>query len=102
MTLSPTQLAAPDRYVTFLDIDFEGNMTRVLGHLRRHIGEGAAQNPFWVRFEHRLAAIEAGEGAITDKLLLLHSHVYYMVELFEDADDDQALIDLKILEEQCF
>jgi N(2)-fixation sustaining protein CowN len=94
--------AAPDRYVSFVNIDFEGNMARVLAHLRRHIDNPETGNAFWDRFMTRLAAIEAGENAITDKLLLLHSHVYYMVELFEAQDDETALQDLKRLEEQCF
>ncbi|MCW2317802.1 hypothetical protein SAMN06265338_101893 [Rhodoblastus acidophilus] len=94
--------AQPDRYVSFLDIDFEGNMARVLDHLRRYIDNPETGNAFWDRFKGRLAAIEAGENSITDKLLLLHSHVYYMVELFEDHDDEQALKDLKKLEEECF
>ena len=94
--------AQPDRYVSFLDIDFEGNMARVLTHLRRYIDHPETGNAFWDRFKSRLAAIEAGKNSITDKLLLLHSHVYYMVELFEDHDDEQALRDLKTLEEECF
>jgi hypothetical protein len=94
--------AQPDRYVSFLDIDFEGNMARVLTHLRRYIDNPETGNAFWDRFKSRLAAIEAGENSITDKLLLLHSHVYYMVDLFEDHDDEQALKDLKTLEEECF
>jgi hypothetical protein len=94
--------AAPDRYVTFLDIDFEGNMTRVLDHLRRYIDNPETGNAFWDRFKQRLANIEAGKNSITDKLLLLHSHCYYMVELFEEHDDEQALKDLKTLEEECF
>ncbi len=95
-------VAAPDRYVTFLDIDFEGNMARVLEHLRRYTDNPETGNAFWDRFKQRLANIEAGKNSITDKLLLLHSHCYYMVELFEDHDDEQALKDLKILEEECF
>ena len=101
--LAMTETAkTPDRYVTFVNIDFEGNMATVLGHLRRYISNPATSNAFWERFEQRLARIESDAGGITDKLLLLHSHVYYMVELFEDHDDEQALKDLKTLEEQCF
>jgi hypothetical protein len=95
-------VAAPDRYVTFLDIDFDGNMARVMVHLRRYIDNPETGNAFWDRFKQRLANIEAGKNSITDKLLLLHSHCYYMVDLFEDHDDEQALKDLKTLEEECF
>jgi hypothetical protein len=93
---------APDRYKSFVDIDFEGNMALVLGHLRRYIADPGASNPFWDRFQQRLEQVERGSGAISDKLLLLHSHVYYMVELFEDHDDEIALRELKKLEEECF
>lgn len=98
----PFELDEPDRYLTFQGIDFEGNMRRVLAHLFRYICDPAHANPFWDRFRTRLAAAEAGQAAICDKLLLLHSHVYYMVELFEDQDDEAALTALKKLEEECF
>lgn len=108
----PFERDEPDRYLTFQGIDFEGNMKRVLAHLSRYIDDPAHANAFWDRFRARLAAAEAGQGAagaagprgaaICDKLLLLHAHTYYMVELFEAHDDAAALADLKTLEEQCF
>ncbi|WP_072369358.1 N(2)-fixation sustaining protein CowN [Hyphomicrobium sp. NDB2Meth4] len=94
--------AQPDRYLTFRGIDFEGNMRAVLGHLRRYIDDPAHANPFWDRFLQRLTSAETGGSAIYDKLLLLHSHTYYMAELFEDHDDDAAITALKKLEEECF
>jgi hypothetical protein len=113
MTSSPTSLLAtaddsaalestPDRYISFRGIDFEGNMAVVLGHLRRYIDSPAHANALWDRFTQRLAQAETGANVITDKLLLLHSHVYYMVELFEDHDDTEALAALLKLEEECF
>lgn len=98
----PSNLDNPDRYVTFRGIDFEGNMSRVLSHLFRYIDDPAHGNAFWARFKARLAAADREGAAICDKLLLLHSHVYYMVDLFEEQDDEVALADLKTLEEECF
>lgn len=98
----PFEVDEPDRYLTFRGIDFEGNMKVVLGHLFRYLDDPACTNAFWERFRQRLAAVESGGAAICDKLLLLHAHVYYMVELFEDHDDEAALADLKKLEEECF
>lgn len=91
-----------DRYVSFRGIDFECNMQAVLGHLARYMAGPAAGNPFWLRFMSRLEAAEQGATAIADKLLLLHSHVYYFVELFEEHDDAAALADLHKLERECF
>ncbi|MFG1430768.1 N(2)-fixation sustaining protein CowN [Xanthobacter sp. V2C-8] len=98
----PSDLDSPDRYVTFRGIDFEGNMARVLAHLFRYIDDPAHGNAFWARFKARLAATGEGGSAICDKLLLLHAHTYYMVDLFEDHDDEEALADLRKLEEECF
>ncbi|WP_041794272.1 N(2)-fixation sustaining protein CowN [Pararhodospirillum photometricum] len=94
--------AVPERYISFRGIDFDGNMKAVLDHLRPYIDDPANSNLFWERFKKRLADAESSETPVADKLLLLHSHVYYMVELFEDHDDDTALAALKKLEEECF
>ena len=91
-----------DRYVSFADIDFEGNMAEVLNHLRRYIDDPAKTNAFWEKFKQRLAKAEADSLPVSDKLLLLHSHVYFMVELFEDHDDVAALAALSKLEQECF
>ena len=98
----PDGSSARGRYVSFLDIDFEGNIAAVLGHFRRYIDDPAGGNAFWDRFKQRLQQCDAGESGMADKLLLLHSHVYYMVELFEEHDDAEALNALKKLEEECF
>lgn len=91
-----------DRYVTFEGIDFEGNMEAVLVHLRRYIDDPAFANPFWDRFRERLAGAAEAERPVADRLLLMHAHVYYMAELFEDNDDAAALAALRRLEEECF
>lgn len=101
-TTNAPESAMADRYVTFAGIDFDGNMTRVLTHLDRYIRDPAWGNAFWDRFSQRLDAARGSETPVADQLLLMHSHVYYMVELFEDADDAQALADLQKLERECF
>lgn len=99
---SVTARDSNDRYVSFSGIDFDGNMKVVLDHLFRYIDDPAKTNPFWERFKERLAKAKDDAIPMQDQLLLLHSHVYYMVELFEDNDDEAALRDLKKLEEECF
>ena len=94
--------ACADRYVSFQNIDFEGNMQAVLGHLHRYIDNPKTGNAFWDRFKQRLIEAEKGQNQRTDKLLLMHAHVYYMVELFEEQDDHEALDALRKLEEECF
>ncbi|GAA0555032.1 hypothetical protein FHS83_001814 [Rhizomicrobium palustre] len=91
-----------DRYVSFAKIDFEANMAAVLNHLRRYIDDPAHSNAFWDRFKERLAKAEADAVPVADKLLLLHAHTYYMVELFEEHKDADALAALIKLEDECF
>lgn len=98
--VAPTEVG--DRYVSFKTIDFEGNMAAVLGHLRRHIDDPAKTNALWERFKERLAEAESGENVRADKLLLLHSHVYFMVDFFEEHEDEEALAALRKLEVECF
>ena len=90
------------RYTSFASIDFEANMATVLGHLRRYIDDPARTNAFWERFKQRLAKAEGDRLPVADKLLLMHSHVYYMVDLFEEHEDEEALAALRKLEEECF
>jgi len=97
-----TSAAERDRYVTFRGIDFDGNMAAVMEHLNRYIDNPETGNAFWDRFKERLAEAGASATPRADQLLLLHSHVYYMQELFEDHDDEDALAALKVLEEECF
>lgn len=100
--MPPSDQTATDRYVTFQGIDFEGNMEAVLAHLRRYIDDPAFSNAFWERFRERLATADKAERPMADRLLLMHAHVYYMAELFEDNDDDEAIVALRRLEEECF
>lgn len=96
-------MADPEtRYTSFNKIDFAGNMGSVLAHLRRYIDDPALSNAFWERFKQRLAKADADEVPVADKLLLLHSHTYFMVELFEEHGDEDALTALRKLEEECF
>lgn len=91
-----------DRYVSFGAIDFDGNMRAVLGHLFRYIDDPAFANPFWDRFKQRLAKAEADSLPVADRLLLLHAHTYYMLELFEEQEDAAAIAALTKLEKECF
>ncbi|MBF0332724.1 MAG: N(2)-fixation sustaining protein CowN [Alphaproteobacteria bacterium] len=98
MTTAPV----PERYVSFANIDFDGNMGEVLRHLRRYLGDPAHRNPLWERFERRMEKAVADSLPVADRLLLLHAHVYYMDELFEEHDDEAALAALRKLEYECF
>lgn len=90
----------PDRYVTFKGIDGDGNASRLVAMLRRHIDDPAKSNPFWEKFKDKLA--EANGGRVLDELLLVHSYINNISELFEEHDDHEALALLRQVEtESC-
>lgn len=90
--------AAVDRYVSFKGIDYDGNVRRVLDHLERY----RRRDP-----QHRLLDYLARQRSLTsgarrDDLLLLHSLVNPIRDLFEAGSDQPALADLDRLEQECF
>jgi len=82
-----------DRYVTFKGIDGEGNSRRLLELLAPYIDDPATSNPFWEKFKAGLnqATVASSGGNRRDELLLVHSYINNMRELFEAHDDREAL-----------
>jgi len=83
-----------DRYVTFKGIDGEGNSRRLLELLAPYIDDPATGNPFWDKFKaglNRVNSAESGCGNRRDELLLVHSYINNIRELFEAHDDQEAL-----------
>jgi len=92
-----------DRYVTFKGIDGEGNSRRLLELLRGYIDDPATSNPFWEKFRaglDRAASLPSGCGNRRDELLLVHSYINNIRELFEAHDDREALDLLQQVEEE--
>lgn len=61
-----------------------------------------ADNPFWVQFQQKAEAAKKGEGPAADVLFLLHSNIFYLWDLLEDAEDDHGVALLHSLEQECF
>lgn len=83
-----------DRYVTFKGIDGDGNSRRLMELLAPYIDDPATSNPFWEKFKANLSvaiAAESGCGNRRDELLLVHSYINNIRELFEAHDDQEAL-----------
>ena len=99
MSAAEDSLAADfvDRYRSFKGIDFDGQASRMLERIDSHTRE--ANDLFWTYFNQRR---HATEGARCDDLLLLASFVNQIRELFEERDDQTALVWLDQLENECF
>ena len=88
----------PDRYVSFKEIDCDGNARRVMELIDNHLRIDGRMTPFWDYFQKKRAG---GSGPKPDDLFLIHCHINQVRELFETWRDDAALRQLDILEEEC-
>jgi len=87
-----------DRYVSFAGIDCMGQASRVMECIERHHAIPSHNNAFWDYFFRK----RTGEGGPKhDDLLLVHSHLNQIRELFEEWDDQEALKLLDRIEDEC-
>ena len=54
--------AAPDRYITFKDIDCDGNARRIMDCIAHHIALPERNNAFWEYFMKNAKAAPAPPG----------------------------------------
>jgi len=93
-----------DRYVSYKDIDCEGNSRHLMELLRRHIDDPAKSNPFWEKFKEKLARVgqpSVPGGSCHDELFLIHTYINNLYEIFEEYNDQPALELLEQIENEC-
>lgn len=93
----PCRKNNPDRYVSFSDIDCDGNARRIMEFIERNIASGHG-NDFWNYF---MGKRQPKSGPAPDDLFLVHCHINQIREFFEDCNDDAALELLMQVEEEC-
>jgi hypothetical protein len=87
-----------DHYTSFEGIDCNGNARRIMEMIDRHLAIPGRSNVFWEYFAKK----RAGKlGLKQDDLLLIHSSIQQVRELFETWDDAEALRLLDQLENEC-
>jgi hypothetical protein len=87
-----------DRYLSFDDIDCDGNARLVMAHVDRLTAQPGRNNAFWEYFMKKRAG---GSGPKPDDLFLIHSNINQIRELFESCADEAAMTLLVKLEEEC-
>ncbi|MBB2983972.1 MULTISPECIES: N(2)-fixation sustaining protein CowN [Paraburkholderia] len=92
-----TSSASADRYRTFKGIDFDGQTRRMMERIEQHTL--SSDDPFWAYFHGRRRATN---GPRHDDLLLLASFVNQIRELFESHNDEEGLLWLDQIENECF
>ncbi len=87
-----------DRYISFQGIDCAGNASRIMEFVDRHLAIPGRGNVFWDYFAKQRSG---GSGTKPDDLLLIHSNINQVRELFETWEDEEAMKLLDLLEEEC-
>jgi len=87
-----------DRYVSFLGLDCDGRARSVMACIDRLLADPARENKFWIYFQKKR---NPPSGPQPDDLLLIHSSINQVRELFEACSDAEALALLDDLEETC-
>jgi hypothetical protein len=91
-----------DRYVSFKNIDCEGNSKKLMEMLKKHIDDPAKSNAFWEKFKERLATVgQVIADRKIDELFLIHNYINNLYEIFEEYDDTEALELLDRIEQEC-
>ena len=87
-----------DRYISFVGLDCNGRARRVMACLDEVLDRLGGGGPFWDYFQKKR---HPPSGPQPDDLLLLHTHLNQVRELFEAHADAQALALLDDLEHTC-
>lgn len=88
----------PDRYVSFIGIDCDGNAARVMALIEHYAATDTHASAFWDYF---LAKRQPKSGPKPDDLFLIHTNINQIYDLFEAAEDEEALARLSWLEVNC-
>ncbi len=93
-----------DRYVTYRNIDCEGNSKKIMSMLLSYIDDPDKTNAFWEKFREKLALVgkpKENNGRNIDELFLIHTYINNLYELFEEFEDAEALALLDQIEREC-
>lgn len=93
-----------DRYVTYSNIDCEGNAKKLIGMLRCHIDDPDKTNAFWEKFKVMLNQIDNppdDNSRRIDEIFMIHTYINNLYEVFEEYDDTDALALLDQIEREC-
>lgn len=100
MTLNP--LVYSDSLTCIDQAECDRKAAEMLERIVTLAGKFQPENPFWTQFQAKAEAAKKGEGPAADVLFLLHSNVFYLWDLLEDAEDDTGVELLQSLERDCF
>ncbi len=88
----------PDRYVSFRDIDCDGNAERFVDSLRHAMTTIGREDAFWSYFQ---AKLDGTHGPAHDALYLIHCYLNDLRDLLERWNASELADQLDDLEAEC-
>ncbi|MGD9809274.1 MAG: N(2)-fixation sustaining protein CowN [Deferribacterales bacterium] len=99
------EIQVDESYVSFENIDCFENACQVIDNLLRILKDPANNNPYWEKFVKNIPEAYYTRKFADDprEAVLYHvcSNAFYIIELFEDVDDEEAIHALAKCEQEC-
>lgn len=94
-----------ESYISFKDIDCFENACSVIDNMLRILKEPKYNNEYWEKFIKKIPKAYYSRNSKDDPsevlLYLVCSNSFYIIELFENANDEQAINSLDKCEQEC-
>jgi hypothetical protein len=100
-----SEIRIDERYVSFKKIDCFDNACSVIDHMLRVLENEAHMNLYWKKvipmIPNAYHSRKASEDESEALLYLVCSNVFYIEELFDNAEDDAGIAALRKCELEC-
>ena len=99
------KIRVDESYISFKDIDCFENACLVVDNLLRICKDPQYNNAYWEKFIAKIPeayyARDQKKDPTESLLYLVCSNSFYIIELFEEADDEKAIYALEKCEQEC-
>jgi len=99
------EIRVDESYVSFKNIDCFENACSVVDNMLRILDEPKNMNAYWEKFIPKIPKAyysrDAKDDTKEELLYLVCSNSFYIIELFEEVDDEEAIYALEKCEQEC-
>lgn len=99
------EIRVDESYTSFKNIDCFENACSIIDHMLRLLEEPKNNNAYWEKFVPKIPKAYYSRNPKDDPsealLYLVCSNSFYIIELFENAEDEDAIHALEKCEQEC-
>lgn len=99
------EIRVDESYTSFKNIDCFENACSIIDHMLRLLEEPKNNNAYWEKFVPKIPKAYYSRNAKDDPseslLYLVCSNSFYIIELFENTEDEDAINALEKCEQEC-